>query len=428
MRTMTLNNKTLPSLTLAAVLAIGMPALLTGQIAPKYPPDPMQPRDSLEDPLEALRRIPGIAQPPGGLPRNAFPTDPMVEIEKSLAGPRMVDPFTGIEMTVQDFNRRKLPDFGAPPVYGEPRHRNHRLLELPVTDGAPSPLGEFAAETPAERMLEDLLRKAERDVDIGIAGYLVAADLPAFQNLAPEEYSAELSRITDRVGGILSNAPPRTGAVESHSDPGWPAYAFASAMHGLGWEYPEPFRKTQLTAAEAHAMFRDERNVMLPGLLQTHQGSCVTLPLLYVVVAQRLRLPVHLVTVGQHTFARWDDGKTRLNIEATITDRVAIAEDDSVYIRLEQITPQELAGTNTLRNLTNREVVGVLFHARSGIYAAHGYRREALRDAARAVELNPESRMARLHLQDLKARIAKVAARPEPYGPELPPEPERTEP
>jgi hypothetical protein len=154
------------------------------------------------------------------------------------------------------------------------------------------------------------------------------------------------------------------------------------------------------------------------------------MPLIYVVIGQRLQLPVHYVTVGKHAFVRWDDGQTRVNIEATITTQVTMAEDDGVYMKLEELTPEEIAGTDALRNLTNREVIGVLLHARSGIYYAHGsdYNREALRDATRAVKLAPDSRFARLHLEEVRKRIKKASAPEVVIGPQPPPQPERKKP
>ena len=203
-------------------------------------------------------------------------------------------------------------------------------------------------------------------------------------------------------------------SAEIGEGPKWPVYTFCSSVLGLGFDYPEKFKKFDLAPQEAGEMFRDERNVTLPGLLETHRGSCLTMPLIYVVIGQRIGLPVHYVTVGKHAFVRWDDGSLRVNIEATITTQVTMAEDDSIYMKLEDLTPEEIAGTDALRNLTNREVVGILLHARSGIYYAHGpdYNREALRDATRAEKLAPGSRFAKLHLEEVKKRV-KMAGAPE---------------
>jgi len=38
---------------------------------------------------------------------------------------------------------------------------------------------------------------------------------------------------------------------------------------------------------------------------------------LYVVVGAALELPIKLVLIPRHAYARWDDGRTRINIETT---------------------------------------------------------------------------------------------------------------
>ena len=66
--------------------------------------------------------------------------------------------------------------------------------------------------------------------------------------------------------------------------------------------------------------FADSRDLFLHGLLTgKHQGTCVSMPVLYVAVGRRLGYPLKLVTSKAHVFARWEspDGRERLNIEAT---------------------------------------------------------------------------------------------------------------
>jgi Transglutaminase-like superfamily len=300
---------------------------------------------------------------------------------------------------------------------------NQQVSQLPPLAQGESPLGPWRAETSAERLVEELLLddatsyigdipvhlRDDDSIDVGMASYLVAADLPAFRNLSPEQYNQTLNDLADRTAAIMTFGQRDQPFIYERPDPNWYVYTYASTMIGLGMDYPEVFKKFELSPGETTSMFADERNVFLPGLLETGKGSCISLPMLYLAIGQRLGLPVHLVTVGKHTFIRWEDDHIRLNIETTITNQVAVTENDEGYLKMEGLTRGELQGTDTLRNLTNREVVGILFHARSGVYAAHGpdYSREALRDAERAVHLAPENRLARLHLQWLKDTIEK---------------------
>lgn len=61
----------------------------------------------------------------------------------------------------------------------------------------------------------------------------------------------------------------------------------------------------------------DSRSLFLHGLLETGQGTCLSMPVLYVAIARRLGYPVFLVGAKQHLFARWEGDGERFNIECT---------------------------------------------------------------------------------------------------------------
>lgn len=59
------------------------------------------------------------------------------------------------------------------------------------------------------------------------------------------------------------------------------------------------------------------RDSTLAAALQRQEGNCLSTSTLYVLVGNRLGLPLHMVLVPRHAFVRWDDGKVRINIETT---------------------------------------------------------------------------------------------------------------
>jgi hypothetical protein len=66
------------------------------------------------------------------------------------------------------------------------------------------------------------------------------------------------------------------------------------------------------------AFFADSREVLLHGLLGGDRaGTCSSLPVLYVAVAQRLGYPVSLAAAKGHLYVRYEDGDEHLNVEAT---------------------------------------------------------------------------------------------------------------
>ncbi len=64
------------------------------------------------------------------------------------------------------------------------------------------------------------------------------------------------------------------------------------------------------------------------GLLESKRGYCMTLSLLYLILAERLDLPLYGVALPNHFFVRYESGETRINIEAT---EKGIEQPDSFY-------------------------------------------------------------------------------------------------
>jgi len=121
------------------------------------------------------------------------------------------------------------------------------------------------------------------------------------------------------------------------------------------------------------------------------EGSCVSMPLIYVVIGQRLGLPVHLVHVGKHSFVRWQEPAYRMNIETTAVDRVWVTEDDTAYLEQEGMNREQISG-NELRNLSRREVIGTLLFIRSShwVMKAEQEHGRSWADIERARHLSPE--------------------------------------
>jgi regulator of sirC expression with transglutaminase-like and TPR domain len=60
---------------------------------------------------------------------------------------------------------------------------------------------------------------------------------------------------------------------------------------------------------------KDPCNLLPSSVLARRQGNCVGIAALYLVLAERLELPIYAVATPSHVFLRYDDGRTRINIE-----------------------------------------------------------------------------------------------------------------
>ncbi len=278
---------------------------------------------------------------------------------------------------------------------------------------------QFISSTAAERELEKILGDKGGGIDLALVNWLIAADIPEFRNLTRDEYFKQLDAMTEQVrqdtarmqkvalarGESLTNANTRCGI-------------FCNAIIKLGFAYAEEFRRESVTPALMRTLYANPDNICLAGLLRTRRGSCVSMPLIYLVIGQRLGLPVHLVAIGRHYFIRWEEPGYRMNIEPTIVNRVSVTPDDSVYLEIEGMTRAQLKGSD-LRNLTSREVVGNLFFARSAYWATKGpeHAPEQRRDLSRAALFAPDdpgiskSHQAILNAQNVKPEPAATSSK-----------------
>lgn len=105
-------------------------------------------------------------------------------------------------------------------------------------------------------------------------------------------------------------------------------------------------------------MGRIPENKRLATYLSTRKGNCVSMPILVVILGQRLGLPVALATAPNHVMVKFADDTQQawVNVEATGGG----FKYDSSYARDTGITPLAIESDLYLRPLQPREGVGVI--------------------------------------------------------------------
>lgn len=275
----------------------------------------------------------------------------------------------------------------AQPALAEPASPNHKAA-LSVA----APFGQFPPYTEAEKELEQMLQGRDERIDLALANWLIVADVPQFADLTREAYFARLDAMTGQVRQEMTGM--RKAALlrgKKLDDPDTRCGIFCNALIKLGLAYAEEYRQHDLSRHQEQALHGDANKTFLAGLLRTRSGSCVSMPLIYLVIGQRLGFPVHLVAIGKHYFIRWEERGYRMNIETTAVDKVWVTDDDSAYLQEEGLTRKQVRGSD-LRNLTNREVVGQLFFTRSAYWVMSAARSKSRSwaDLSRALDLCPE--------------------------------------
>jgi hypothetical protein len=148
-------------------------------------------------------------------------------------------------------------------------------------------------------------------------------------------------------------------------------------------------------------------------------GTCASMPVVYVSVARRLGLPVHLVEARGHLFFRWEDHRGTL-IDWTCPDvRLWIPPDrfniegsgegiayypDSHYIQWPELwTETDFAHGRYLRSMTARENLAAFLIQRAECFYDLGNIQEALKAIYYARQLEPDD----LRYQWLHAKRSK---------------------
>lgn len=103
-------------------------------------------------------------------------------------------------------------------------------------------------------------------------------------------------------------------------------------------------------------------NQTLSGILETRKGSCSTMPLLFLVLAQRLGYPINPVLLPQHVFLRYSDfPRAQYNLE--VTSDGDIFHDDDYYKKGKDynLTQLGIDSGSYFKTLTHKEYLSVLF-------------------------------------------------------------------
>ncbi len=98
--------------------------------------------------------------------------------------------------------------------------------------------------------------------------------------------------------------------------------------------------------------------------MDRRQGYCLSLSVLYLSVAERIGLKVYGVVVPGHFFVRFDDGRTRFNIETTSGGATSTDEHYTQKFGV----PDNGRRTIYMKNLTKQQTLGCFFNNLGTVY------------------------------------------------------------
>ena len=153
----------------------------------------------------------------------------------------------------------------------------------------------------------------------------------------------------------------------------------------------DPARKTSsMTASEGDGFFADATSVFLHGLLgPKRQGTCSSMPVLYVAVGRRLGYPLKLVTTKGHLFVRWEGAGERFNVEAT-SHGLNRFDDDYYRHWPFDVNQTEETAEGYLKSLSPTEELAVFLSIRGMCQREAGKSTAAADSFAAAAKLAPD--------------------------------------
>lgn len=223
----------------------------------------------------------------------------------------------------------------------------------------------FASDT--EKEIDKLLSTPEQDIDIGIAALTLAKEI--YPELDIKAYSKKIDAMVT-VARLVARGS---------QDPDYRIRALNTYLYkhaGIKYDMPDPNADKQ-------------QNQYLNGILDTKMGSCVTMPLLYLSIAQRLGYPVYPVSLPWHFVLRYVDPILKMqNIETTGGGGYV---SDEEYTEVLQISQQSIKNGAYLKTMTYREFLAILV-ADNGVYwGMRGDIAKTIRYMEKALKAYPRS-------------------------------------
>ncbi len=246
------------------------------------------------------------------------------------------------------------------------------------------------ADFPEIRRLRSIFRLSEDRMDLGRAKLTVDKMIdPAI------DIEANLKKLDAMAAKVRSM--PEYGASSASKLEALRRYVYVSGA----WNGHRPFEYDLDDPLGANI-----NNKLLPTYLASRKGNCVSMPLLFVILGQRLGVDVTASLVPKHVFVKYRDALgTWINLEATSGANPA----RDVWVREQSpFTDEALANGLYMQPLTRKETVAVMAGTLSEYWLRHGDYEKAIALSDLALAYYPKDVGAMLATATGYGRIART--------------------
>lgn len=218
--------------------------------------------------------------------------------------------------------------------------------------------------------IQEIVEMSESEIDLGLACLVLAKEV--YPELDVEKYLRMIDIMAYNVSIIAKGCNDPEARIASIN-----TYLYKSGR----WNNNKKFEYdlNDLQAVE-------KKNNFLNGYLDSKTGSCITMPMLYAILGQRLGYPIYLVDSPKHFFCRYvDKNFTENNIEATL---IGGFTPDEKYINNAKINSKSLENGVYMRTLSNKEYLSRLISINGRYYFEYGEIDKAIEYLKLAIELD----------------------------------------
>ncbi len=213
----------------------------------------------------------------------------------------------------------------------------------------------FAQKEYAGQSIEDILSLPENEISLCIATLVLAKDF--YPDMKVETFLHVLDYMAKRFKyyfGDYTTPEERIGALNSF------IYRKGYWNDEITFTYTEDVNPTN-----------EINNMFINGYLATKKGSCITMPMLYLLIGEKLGWPIYPVAAPRHFFARYiTDEFTTINSELNIeTTSGGIIYPDKAFINDMSIPEKAIENGVYMKTLTKKEYIASLLSMSANKFA-----------------------------------------------------------
>ena len=238
---------------------------------------------------------------------------------------------------------------------------------LAAAEEAPNPVG----------LVRDTINAPQSE--IGFARAKLAVDRFANPSIDEAAVLAELDRMVATVDNMLSTLPPEQAAMDIEKMKALRAFLYEPGH----WNNARPFQYDL-----ADPLGQQPGAQLLTSYLATRKGNCVSMPILFLALGERLGIDVTLSTAPLHLFVKWTDNATGKTWNLETTSGAGFTLDEH-YRKNLPMTDEAVANGVYLKTLSRREALSIIATGVLDHLLAAGRYEEAIAVADVLIEAYP---------------------------------------